>query len=192
MFLLKCLIYYTLLIIPILADLISPYLRKPIEPSINNEFETADYVFTFTTSIDLFSGDLLLIKFPSQYSGVPVVETIFLITLLKWNTDLKIWQNIQGATCVCTLIIIVIHPIHRLQSDFTRPQSRQLQTHSTWHCESLSWRNRKFCAGNKEEWSIFNRHQLSGLQFCIRIGRYCSKSSGFDSHYNYINIVRCK
>lgn len=65
MFLLKSFIYYSLLLLPILADLINPYLRKPIEPSINNEFETADYVFTFTTSIDLFSGDLLLIKFPS-------------------------------------------------------------------------------------------------------------------------------
>lgn len=44
---------------------ISPYLRKPIEPSVNNELEISDYVFTYTTATDMFKGDQLLIKFPT-------------------------------------------------------------------------------------------------------------------------------
>lgn len=33
---------------------INPYLRKPIEPSINNQLELSDYTFRFTIDTDLF------------------------------------------------------------------------------------------------------------------------------------------
>ncbi|CAD8148432.1 unnamed protein product [Paramecium octaurelia] len=76
---------------------ISPYLRKPIEPSVNNELEISDYVFTYTTATDMFKGDQLLIKFPTQYTSLAIID--YQITLQKWNPDLLIWQTMTGGSC---------------------------------------------------------------------------------------------
>lgn len=81
-----------LLIAWVQSGLIAPYLRKPIEPSVNNELEMADYVFTFTTSTDLFNGDQLLIKFPTQFTSLPITQTIYIINIERWNVNLFLWD----------------------------------------------------------------------------------------------------
>lgn len=48
---------FLLLINFVFGGEILPYLRKPIEPTVNNENELSDYVFTFITETDLFAGD---------------------------------------------------------------------------------------------------------------------------------------
>lgn len=39
----------------------------------------------------MFSGDQLLITFPTQYINFPTVDTTYSITMLKWNPDLSLW-----------------------------------------------------------------------------------------------------
>lgn len=41
-----------------LGGYINPYLRKPVEPSVNNALEVADYTFVFTIETDLFASKL--------------------------------------------------------------------------------------------------------------------------------------
>lgn len=77
------------------AGIIRQYLRKPIEPSVSNENEIADYTFRFQIETDLFTGDRLLIKFPSQYQSLPGIDFPYQVSIQMLN-DLAAWEPLKG------------------------------------------------------------------------------------------------